>query len=126
MKITVKELIHSYKMVEHDKYDLVLLEWLVETGHFYLEQEVYLDWKREVPNELLDEFRHSQQYDVLVFGDKVWLIYENVSYDDAKRICSDSRTKGKNWFAGFAIHGQYKNIPKGHPLPVKPQEQLSL
>ena len=122
MKIKIKDLLWSLKNIEHEKYELELVKWLVSIGHFSLEQEVSLDWQREIPQELQEKFRHSQDYDVLVFGNKVWLIYEKVSYHEAKRICSDSRTKGDNWFAGFSIHGQYKDIPRGHELSVKPRE----
>ena len=123
MGVTVKDLIHSYETVEHDKFETELLKWLVNEGYFLTEQEVPLDYKREVPKEAIDEFRHSQEYDILVFGNKVWLIHEKVSYEEASRICSDERTKGENWFAGFAIHGQYKNLPRGHELPLKPKKE---
>ena len=116
--VTVEDLIYSFKTVEHEKYNEKLLEWLVEKGHFNLKQELPLDFKRAIPEELEDEFRSQQTYDVVVFGSKIWIIEEDVSLERAKEVCNSPKTKGDNWFTGFAIHGQYKNLPKGEPLEV--------
>ena len=112
----VRALIESFETGGHEKYEADFLNWLVENGYFTLDQEVPLDYRREISYETQDEFRRSQKYDILVFGAKIWLIEEAVSYERARYVCSLPETSGDNWFAGFAIHGQYKNIPKGEPL----------
>ena len=83
-----------------------------------METVLPVDFRRRIPDELEAEFRDSQLYDIVVFGSKIWLIEEGVSLQRAQEVCSNEGTHGKNWFAGFAIHGQYKNLPKGRPLEL--------
>lgn len=117
-RVKVSDLIKSHEVTGHEKYDADLLKWLVDKKYFELETELPLDYKREIPKELEQEFRNSQLYDILVFGSEIWVIEEAVSLQRAKEACSSDKTKGDNWFAGFAIHGQYKDKKKGHPLEV--------
>ena len=111
----ITEVIRTLEFMGHEKFYAEMLKWLIEKGIFKPEQKINpLSWEREVSKDMIDEFRVSQKYDVIVFGEKHWLLYEAISYETAKRVCSAPCTRGQNWFLGFSIHGQFKNIKKGH------------
>lgn len=124
INITVEQLITSHEAVGHEKYSADLLRWLVAIGHFTMGQELPINYNTEIPCELEGQFRANQKYDILVFGSKVWLIEGAVSLERAKYICSLPETQGENWFAGYAVHGQYKNIEKGKPFNNTLQKNL--
>ena len=114
---TVEEVIKTYEFLGYEKFKAELLKWLLNTAYFEKGQRInVMSWENEIPGKLMDEFREEQCYDVIVFGDKHWLLYEAVDYRTARKACSAPCTRGKNWFLGFSIHGQFKTLEKAHKL----------
>ena len=113
----VEEVIETYEFLGHEKFKAELLKWLIAKGFYRKGQTINaISWDNEVTRELMDEFRELQYYDLIIFGGKHWLLYEAVDYQTARKACSAPCTKGENWFLGFSIHGQFKNLDKAHDL----------
>lgn len=111
--------------------DRFLVKWAIDNNYITGDDEIDITNVRgNFDKEIISEYLKQQTYDVFLFSRRgarhsKRLCNENISLEEAKKICQSDASKGINYMAGFAIHGTYSNYKEGEPFIIDGDEVIN-